>query len=163
MKLALAVAALLFAGVVQAQSIPAYDVTGSADFLVAGQNFVANYSYTLEGPYSDPSVSNLSFTSSGQFGAFALYAPNGVLWDDIQWANAGGPYNGVLFDLETINFSASNTQIDAYLYDVPAGAIPALPYGGSQQITPVGVAEPSLYAVLIAGIGLVALRRWRNA
>ena len=72
----------MFAGVVQTQSIPAYDVTGSADFLVAGQNFVANYSYTLEGPYGDPSVTNLSFTSSGQFGAFTLYAPNGVLWDE---------------------------------------------------------------------------------
>ena len=161
MKLALA--SLMFAGVVQTQSIPAYDVTGSADFLVAGQNFVANYSYTLEGPYGDPSVTNLSFTSSGQFGAFTLYAPNGVLWDEIQWANAGGPHNGVLFDLETINFSSGNTLIDAFLYDVPAGAIPTLPYGGSQQIAPVGVAGPSLYAVLIAGIGLVALRRWRNA
>ena len=161
MKLALAVAALLFASVAQADSGPAYNISGSADFTVpvTGQNLAVSFSYTLNGSSpndANATVSNIQFTTSGTFGTFTLFNSSPF---DLQWSNTGNPSDGVLFDLnDSQNFPA---QVSMSLFDLPADPFgPILPSSATYQV--VRAPEASTYAMLIAGIGLVALRRWKK-
>jgi len=105
MKLAIAAfAALLFANVARADSGQAYDITGSADFAVAGQNFDVSFSYTVDGPLDEASsASNIQFATSGNFGAFTLLNPYPI---DLQWSNTGNLNDGVTFDLALISLSS---------------------------------------------------------
>jgi len=167
MKLALAITALLFAHVVQAQSLPAYDVTGSASFLLDGETLTVNYSYVLTGPpTSDGTVSDVSFSTSGNFGTWTSFstAPFDLQWDNSGAVNNGtAPSSGLLFDLDM--FPNFPTQVDQSLYDMssPYGPGPELPSTATFSATAVGVPEPPIYAMLIAGIGMLALRRWKKA
>lgn len=163
MRLAIAAfAALLFANVAHADSGQAYDITGSADFAVAGQNFDVSFSYTVDGPLDEASsASNIQFATSGNFGAFTLLNPYPL---DLQWSNTGNPNDGVTFDLAVISLSSPGGLIEMNLYDLPTYPFDVfVPSSSVFQITPISTPEPSTWGMLVAGLGLAALRRRKKA
>lgn len=148
---------LLLAGVARADG--SYLVIGTDQFYVSPtQNLDVVYSYVLNDLGSvQPTVSNMLIaTSMGPF------TPLTNLWDDLQWSKIPGSNSGMVFDLETTEFTPTDQIIDGFLYNSgwPTGPGPEQPFAGGFTVTAISTPEPAEEIMLLAALTMLYGFRW---
>jgi len=166
MKLALAVAALLFASIAHADSTT-LQVAGTSQL---GPETVTA-SYELTGGILVPGSVEVSILGPGMV-SFAGVTPvmSGRCNSDLNLSN-GSELLQITFYEDTNCTNGGAIQpgdLGLFYMDCPkgvceTGSLDTFGQGFAYVTNVTNVPEPSEYGTLIAGIGLVALRRWKKA
>jgi hypothetical protein len=170
MKFGICALLLLFALPAKADSgTVTLAVSGTSDFNISGGYVLDDtFSFTVSAvnsstffPTASSTISNVTFTSTGNLGTFA-FVPEVVYTGDPQWTNG----NGFVFDtaLESLNPSGGFIEIELF---VPPSASPNpgeyLPQTSSFQIKVVPAPEPEVLLLLVAGLAGIAVLKLRRA
>jgi len=156
MKLVIAALAVLLSAVGAKADSGALKVSGTWDYLVSGQQFEVSLSYQLSEPSYLATVSDITFSSNGLFGQFALFNDSPL---DMEWSNGNGTA-GVVVSAEIESFTPGG-PLQVYLIVPGNPGDPLLPFSATGPGI-VAAPEPGTCELLIAGmVALIALSQTR--